>query len=90
MRHYSFKRRRFTPHNRPFFIQRHVSDLIQRVVRIGVVVRIVNGAPIRKEYVHDRCHFAHGFSRRIPFFNANEVFLKVVVRIWVVFVDRFL
>ena len=83
---YLFKGRRFSLHDCPFFIQRQVSDLVQRVVHIRVVIRVGQGAPIRKEHVHDGHAFAHRFRSAYrsaflimiidPFFHADEVFLK--------------
>ena len=74
----SFKRRRLLAHHLPFFIHRQVSHLIQRVVRIWVVVRVAQCTPVGKEHVHDRRQFAHGvhIAGHIPFFHANEVLFK--------------
>ncbi len=88
----SFKRHRFQTHDLAFFIRRQVPDLIQRVVHIRVVIRVGQGAPVRKEHVHDGHRFAHGFCIVHvvidPFFHHDEVFFVVIGRIvrivWIV------
>ena len=83
-----FKRRRFLAHDLAFFIQRHVSDLIQRVVHIRIVIRIGQRTPVCKEHVHDRHCFAHGirFANRIRF-HVNEVFFVMIVWIRIMLVN---
>ena len=83
-----FKRRRFLAHDLAFFIQRHVSDLIQRIVHIRIVIRIGERTPVCKEHVHDRHGFAHGirFANRIRF-HVNEVFFVMIVWIRIMLVN---
>jgi len=62
-----------------------VPHLIQRVVHIRVVIRVGQGAPVRKEHVHDGHRFAHGFYIAHividPFFHHDEVFFVWVMPI---------